>query len=104
MNATSPARPDTTEYAPYYGKYISLVPEWNTCRIELRGTRLKATLNGEMIQNVDLSKFDQPVKRHDGSLAPPIKDRPGKGHIGFQHLSRQNEPIAIRGVRIKELK
>jgi hypothetical protein len=44
------------------------------------------------------------VKRHDGTDAPPLKDRPRKGHIGFQHLSRDNEPVLIRGVRIKELK
>ena len=53
---------------------------------------------------IDLAKFDQPVKRHDGKDAPPIKDRPKKGHIGFQHLSRSNEPIQIRKARIKELK
>jgi hypothetical protein len=44
------------------------------------------------------------VKRHDGSLAPPIKDRPKRGHLGFQHLSRNNEPVMIRNARIKELK
>lgn len=31
------------------------------------------------------------------------KDRPKKGHIGFQHLSRENEPIQIRNVKLKEL-
>jgi hypothetical protein len=77
--------------------------EWNTCRIELNGTQLKVTLNGKLIQDVDLSKFDQPVKRHDGTDAPPIKDRPRKGHIGFQHLSRNNEPIKIRRARLQAL-
>jgi hypothetical protein len=61
-------------------------------------------MNGELIQDVDLTKFDQPVKRHDNSNAPPIKDRPRKGHLGFQHLSQKNEPIQIRNARIKELK
>lgn len=75
---------------------------WNTCRIELKGTHLKAVLNGEQIQNVDLSTFDQPVNRHDGTLAPPIKDRPLNGHLGFQHLSRNNEPVYLRKVRLKE--
>lgn len=77
--------------------------EWNACRIELRGMRLKVTLNGDVIQDVDLSTSDQPVKRHNGTDAPPVKDRPRKGHIGFQHLSRNNEPIWIRHVRLKEL-
>ena len=77
--------------------------EWNRVRIELRGDQLKATINGELVQDVDLSHFEKPVKRHDGSDAPPIKDRPKKGHIGFQHLSRNNEPVMIRKARIKVL-
>lgn len=85
-------------------KQVYKPTEWNTARIELRGMHLKATINGELIQDVDLTKFDQPVKRHDGTDAPPVKDRPRKGHIGFQHLSRNNEPIEIRNARIKELK
>ena len=78
--------------------------EWNKFRVELDGSHLQVTLNGELIQDVDLDEFDQPVKRHDGSAAPPVKDRPRKGHIGFQHLSRNNEPVQIRAARIKELK
>ena len=85
-------------------KQVYKPTEWNTFRIELRGSRLKATVNGEVVQDVDLSKFDRPVKRHDGTDAPPIKDRPRKGHIGFQHLSRNNEPVQIRNARIQELK
>jgi hypothetical protein len=77
---------------------------WNQFHIELEGTRLRATLNGELIQNVDLSQYDRPTKRHDGSDAPPVKDRPRKGHIGFQHLSRNDEPVEIRGARLRELK
>lgn len=76
---------------------------WNHARVELRGSRLKVVLNDVVIQSVDLAKFDMPVKRHDGSDAPAIKDRPRRGHIGFQHLSRDNAPIQIRKVRIKEL-
>jgi hypothetical protein len=85
-------------------KQVYKPTEWNSFRIELAGNKLKVTANGEVIQDVDLSTFEEPVKRHDGSLAPPIKDRPLKGHLGFQHLSRNNEPISIRNVRIKELK
>jgi Domain of Unknown Function (DUF1080) len=85
-------------------KQVYKPTEWNAFRIELKGDHLKATINGELVQDIDLTKFDKIVKRHDGTDAPPIKDRPRKGHIGFQHLSRNNEPIQIRGVRIKELK
>ena len=60
-------------------------------------------LNGELIQDLDLSKQNQEVKRHDNTLAPPIKDRPRKGHIGFQELSRGAEHAQIRNARIKVL-
>ena len=77
--------------------------ERNRFRIELKGTHLKVRLNGTVIQDVDLTRYDQPVKRHDGSAAPPVKDRPRKGHIGFQHLSRDAVPVQVRGARIKAL-
>jgi hypothetical protein len=85
-------------------KQVYKPTEWNTFRVELKGMRLKVTLNGEVIQDVDLRKYDQPVKRHDGSDAPPVKDRPRAGRIGFQHLSRDSVPVQVRGARIKELK
>jgi thiol-disulfide isomerase/thioredoxin len=86
-------------------KQIYRPTQWNRFRVELRGRRLKVTLNGEVVQDVDLDHFDKPVKRHDGSDAPPVKDRPGKGHIGFQHLSRGDDaPVLVRGARIKLLK
>ncbi len=76
--------------------------EWNRVRIELTGSHLKATLNGETIQDVNLDEFDQPVPRHDGTMAPPIRDRPRRGHIGFQHLSRDGA-VEIRNARIRVL-
>jgi hypothetical protein len=82
-------------------KQVYRPTEWNAFRIELKGDHLKVTLNGELIQDTDLSRYDQPVKRHDGSDAPPVKDRPRKGHIGFQHLSSDQVPILIRKARIK---
>jgi len=84
-------------------KQVYRPTEWNKLRIELKGVHLKVTLNGEVIQDTDLDKYDQPVKRHDNSNAPPVKDRPRRGHIGFQHLSQKNQPVLIRGVRMKGL-
>jgi hypothetical protein len=85
-------------------KQVYRPTEWNSMHVTLRGNRLKVVLNGETIQDVNLDDFKETVKRHDGSDAPPIKDRPRKGHIGFQHLSRNDEPVMIRGAKIKELK
>jgi len=86
-------------------KQVYKPTEWNTVKIELRGSKLKATINGELIQDIDLDKFDKPTLRLDNKTeAPPLKDRPRRGHIGFQHLSRNNEPIEIRKVKVTELK
>ena len=78
--------------------------EWNSMRIELRGSKAKVTLNGEVIQDIDLADFKKPVPRHDGTEAPPLCDRPRTGRIGFQELSRDNGHVMIRKARFKELK
>jgi hypothetical protein len=76
---------------------------WNRYEVTLKGSRLRVLLNGELIQDVDLSHEDKVVKRHDGSDAPPVKNRPKRGHIGFQDLSRGGERVQIRNARIKVL-
>lgn len=77
--------------------------EWNSMRIEIRGPKLKVELNGKVVQDIDLDHFDQPVPRHDGTMAKPLKDRPRKGRIGFQELSRGGSHTLIRNARIREL-
>jgi hypothetical protein len=77
--------------------------EWNRCEITLVGSRLKVRLNGVLIHDLELDEYDEPVKRHDGSAAPPVKDRPRRGHIGFQELSRGGDRVQIRRARIKVL-
>jgi hypothetical protein len=84
-------------------KQVYKPTKWNSFRIELKGMHLKVTANGQVIQDVDLAQQNHGVKRHDGSAASPVKDRPRRGHIGFQYLSRDGVPVQIRGARIKEL-
>src|SRR5437867_1071711 len=60
--------------------------EWNKYQITCRGRSVKVLLNGETILDVNLDDQTKPTKRHDGSDAPPLKNRPRKGHIGFQEL------------------
>jgi len=82
-------------------KQVYKPTEWNRYHITLRGTRLVAALNGEKIQDIDLSTQTPEVKRHDGTAAVPVKDRPRRGHIGFQNLSRGSDPVLIRNARLK---
>ncbi len=77
--------------------------EWNRYQVTLKGSRLKVVLNGETIQDLNLDEQNQPVIRHDNKPAPPVKDRPRKGHIGFQELSRGGAHAQIRNARIKVL-
>jgi hypothetical protein len=77
--------------------------EWNSYVISLRGPHLHVTLNGQVIHDLNLDDQDQEVRRHNGQLAPPVKDRPRIGHIGFQELSRDGAHVMIRNARIKVL-
>ncbi|MFN0128546.1 MAG: DUF1080 domain-containing protein [Verrucomicrobiales bacterium] len=77
--------------------------EWNSMSVELKGSRAKVVLNGETIQDIDLSDFSQPVLRHNGKEAPPLRDRPRRGRIGFQELSRDDGHVQIRKARLREL-
>jgi hypothetical protein len=61
--------------------------EWNHYTITLKGNSLKVVMNGEQIIDIDLSKS-------------AMKDRPAKGHIGFQDEAKR---VWYRNVRIKEL-
>ena len=62
--------------------------EWNRYTITLKGNHLQVVLNGEQIQDFDLSKTK-------------LKDRPAEGYISFQDEAKR---IWYRNVRIKELK
>lgn len=77
--------------------------QWNKYQITLRGSSMKVVLNGETVQDLNLDEHNEVVKRHDGKTAPPIKERPRKGHIGFQELSRGEGHAQIRHARIKIL-
>ena len=55
-------------------------------------------LNGELVQNVNLDMQKRKLER-----GAPLKDRPRRGHIGFQELSRGGGHVEIRDARIKEL-
>ena len=77
--------------------------EWNKYQITCRGASVKVTLNGEAILDVNLGEQTSPTKRHDGTDAPPLKNRPRKGHLGFQELSRGTGPVQVRNARLKVL-
>ena len=94
------------------GLYRALAPKqqvykpeaWNSYQIRLLGAQIKVVLNGTLILDQDLITEETAIKRHDGKDAPALKDRPRKGRIGFQNLSRGGSPVLIRKAKIKILK
>jgi len=77
--------------------------EWNRYFITCHGSRVQVQLNGQAILEVNLAEQTTAVKRHDGTNAPPLKDRPRRGHIGFQELSRDGSHVEIRHARLRAL-
>jgi hypothetical protein len=71
------------------------VGEWNTEEIHVDGTKIKVTVNGQVILDEDLAKVtdEKVLKKHPG-----LKNT--KGHIGF--LGHGAE-VEFRNLRIKEL-
>ncbi len=62
--------------------------QWNRYVITCQGVRLKVELNGQQIIDIELDKS-------------ALKNRPPKGHIGFQDEAKQ---VWYRNVRLKELR
>ena len=101
--------PDAADSELTGGLYRAVAPtrqvyrplEWNHYKIECKGPYIKVALNGEEILDVNLDEELNTVMRHDGTEALPLRERPRRGHIGFQELSRDDGRVQIRNARIK---
>jgi hypothetical protein len=72
--------------------------EWNHYEISCQGPRVRVVLNLGVIQDFNLDEQTKKLER-----GTPLKDRPRKGHLGFQELSRGGGHVEIRNARIKVL-
>lgn len=73
------------------------VGEWNTQEIVADGSRVKVTLNGEIIVDVDLEEVGRPTTV-DGNAHPGLSNELGAiGFLGHGHR------IEFRNLRIQEL-
>ncbi|MDX1951136.1 MAG: PQQ-binding-like beta-propeller repeat protein [Verrucomicrobiota bacterium] len=77
--------------------------EWNKYEVTMKGPLVKVKLNGQQVLDVNLNNHTSTVKRHTEEIAVSLKDRPRKGHIGFQELSRDGGHVEIRHAKIKVL-
>ena len=104
-NATAPAQDLTGSLYKAMAPRAQLFKpvDWNKYEVTCKGPLVKVVLNGETILDVNLDEQTAPLKRHDGSPASALKDRPRKGRIGFQELSRAGTQVQIRNARIHVL-
>jgi hypothetical protein len=76
--------------------------------ITCKGKMIYVMLNGELVTEMDMSKWTSAKTNPDGSeipswLSTPFAELPTKGRIGLQG-KHAGAPIFFRNVKIKELK
>ncbi len=82
--------------------------EWNRMTLFCTGLKIVVVLNGERINEIDLSRFTSATKNPDGSDVPewlakrPLASLATKGRIGLQG-KHAGAPIYFRNVRIQQL-
>ncbi|MFI5124511.1 MAG: DUF1080 domain-containing protein [Chitinophagales bacterium] len=81
--------------------------EWNHYTISCIGKKIWVVLNGELINEFDMSKYTSAKINADGTKIPawlgkPLAVMPLKGHIGFQGL-HAGAPVYFRNIKIKTL-
>jgi hypothetical protein len=72
--------------------------DWNRYHLTLKGPKLTVKLNETLVQDVNLDEHKFTPQR-----GKPPAERPRKGHIGFQELSRGNTTVQIRSARLRVL-
>ena len=75
--------------------YLRPVGEWNFEEIEVQGQKIKVTLNGTKILDVDVDTFDRSQIAH-----PPKGLDHRRGYIGF---AGHNDPVEFRSFKVKTL-
>lgn len=75
--------------------YLRPVGEWNFEEIEVQGQKIKVTLNGTKILDVDIATFDRSQIAH-----PPKGLDHTKGYIGF---AGHTDPVEFRSFKVKKL-
>jgi serine/threonine protein kinase len=73
--------------------------EWHKVEIDVRGTQVKVTINGKLVNDVDMTKIDRTLLAKVEKWAEADLDRK-KGHIGIQS---QRNAVKFRNIRVKEL-
>jgi len=75
--------------------HLRPVGEWNYEEVEVRGSRIRVTLNGTTIVDADVAAIEKPLsgKEHKGRLRT-------EGRFGF---CGHNDPVEFREIAIQRL-
>jgi hypothetical protein len=81
--------------------------QWNRMTIICKGQTIKVVLNGELVNEIDMSRYTSATHNPDGTEIPawlkkPLAELPTHGHVGLQG-KHAGAPIYFRNVKIKEL-
>ncbi|CAN5837194.1 DUF1080 domain-containing protein [soil metagenome] len=95
-------------HQPASKRTVKPAGEWNHYTITCIGPKIWIVLNGELVNEFDMSLYTSAKKNPDGSEIPswlsnPLAELPLEGHIGFQG-KHAGAPIYFRNIKIKELK
>lgn len=82
--------------------------KWNHYTITCQNKKIWVMLNGEMVTEMDMSKWTSAKTNPDGSeipswLSKPLAELPTHGHIGLQG-KHAGAPVWFRNMKVKELK
>ena len=95
-------------HQPAAKRTVKPAGEWNHYTITCKGQKIWIVLNGELVNECDMSKFTSATVNPDGTKIPtwlsnPMASLPQHGRIGFQG-KHAGAPIYFRNIRIKEIK
>jgi hypothetical protein len=88
-------------------KLVQKPGEWNTYVIRCVDQMITVELNGEQVNEMDMSQWTSAETNPDGSeipewLSKPKAELPTEGHIGLQG-KHAGAPIYFRNLRVREL-
>jgi hypothetical protein len=109
----SPTNTNAGECAAIYGhvapkkQLVKKPGEWNRMTVTCKDAMIYVVFNGELVAEMDMTKYTSAKQNPDGSdipahLSRPIAELPRKGHIGFQGLHGK-APTYFRNIKVKAI-
>jgi len=79
------------------------VGQWNELKLTCLGPNVRVQINGELVNEFNVDRWDTPLKNPDGSankFKTALKDLPRRGRIGFQN---HGHPAWFKQITIQEM-